>query len=64
MSSTKNEDILFEGLNHSNEAVRYWAGQGLYNLNKIKKSTVDRLNQKLDDTIINVSMCCSRITKT
>ena len=61
MSSTINEDILFEGLNHSNETVRYWAGQGLNNLNKkIKKSTIDRLNQKLNDTIINVRISAAR----
>ena len=57
MSSTKIEEKLFEGLNHPNEAVRYWAAQGLYNLDeKIKKSTVDRLNQKLNDSIINVGI--------
>ena len=33
-SSTTNENILFEGLNHQNEAIRYWAGQGIYNLDK------------------------------
>lgn len=55
MSSTKDEQTLFNGLNHPNEAVRYWAGQGLYNLDKkIKKSTLERLKQKLDDSIINV----------
>ena len=37
-SSTTNENILFKGLNHQNEAIRYWAGQGIYNLDKkIKK---------------------------
>ena len=35
ISSTANENILFKGLNHYNEAVRYWAGQGIYNLTKI-----------------------------
>lgn len=55
MSSTNDEQALFSGLNHPNEAVRYWAGQGLYNLDKkIKKSTLERLRQKLDDSIINV----------
>ena len=61
MSSTANEKILSEGLSHPNEAVRYWAGQGLYNLDKkIKKATVERLNQKLNDPVINVSISAAR----
>ena len=57
ISSTSNENILFRGLNHPNEAVRYWAGQGLYNLDKnIKKATIERLNQKLNDPVINVGI--------
>ena len=61
MSSTANENILFEGLNHDNEAVRYWAGQGLYNLDeKIGINTADRLKQKLDDSVINISISAAR----
>ncbi|MDG1027431.1 MAG: sulfatase [Flavobacteriaceae bacterium] len=62
MSSTADENILFEGLNHPNEAVRYCAGQGLYNLDKkIKNSTIERLIQKLDDSIVNVSISAARV---
>ena len=61
ISSTANENLLFEGLNHTNEALRYWAGQGLYNLDKkIKKATVERLNQKLYDSISNVRISAAR----
>ena len=61
ISSTANENILFKGLNHPNEAVRYWAGQGLYNLDKkIKKTTIERLNIRLNDTVINVGISAAR----
>ena len=61
ISSTANENILFKGLNHYNEAVRYWAGQGLYNLDKnIKKATIELLNQKLNDSVINVGISAAR----
>ena len=61
ISSTANENILFKGLNHYNEAVRYWAGQGLYNLDKnIKKTTIELLNQKLNDSVINVGISAAR----
>jgi uncharacterized sulfatase len=61
ISSTANENILFKGLNHPNEAIRYWAGQGLYNLDKkIKKATIERLNQKLNDSVINVGISAAR----
>ena len=61
ISSTVDENILFKGLNHYNEAVRYWAGQGLYNLDKkIKKATIKLLNQKLNDSIINVGISAAR----
>ena len=61
ISSTSNENILFKGLNHPNEAVRYWAGQGLYNLDKnIKKATIELLNQKLNDSVINVGISAAR----
>ena len=61
MSSTADENTLFDGLIHPNEAVRYWAGQGLYNLDKkIKKSTSQRLKQKLNDSIVNVSISAAR----
>ena len=61
MSSSENEKILFEGLDHPNEAIRYWAGQGIYNLNKkIKTRTVNRLIQKLSDPMINVGISAAR----
>ena len=61
ISSTANENILFKGLNHYNEAVRYWAGQGLYNLDKnIKKATIELLNKKLNDSVINVGISAAR----
>ena len=61
ISSTADENILFKGLNHYNEAVRYWAGQGLYNLDKnIKKATIELLNQKLNDSVINVGISAAR----
>jgi uncharacterized sulfatase len=61
MSSTADEKTLFDGLTHPNEAVRYWAGQGIYNLDKkIKKRTSQRLKQKLNDSIINVSISAAR----
>ena len=60
-SSTTNENILFKGLNHQNEAIRYWAGQGIYNLDKnLKKATINRLHQKLNDSIINVGISAAR----
>jgi len=61
ISSTVDENILFKGLNHYNEAVRYWAAQGLYNLDKkIKEATIKLLNQKLNDSIINVGISAAR----
>ncbi|MDA0936130.1 MAG: sulfatase-like hydrolase/transferase [Bacteroidetes bacterium] len=61
MSSSENEDFLYEGLNHPNEAVRYWAGQGLYNLDQeISDFTVERLHKKLNDSIINVGISAAR----
>ena len=61
MSSSENEKILFEGLDHPNEAIRYWAGQGIYNLNKkIKTRTVNRLIEKLSDPMINVGISAAR----
>ena len=46
ISSTANENILFKGLNHYNEAVRYWAGQGLYNLDKKIKRLLSNFKPK------------------
>ena len=61
MSSTANENVLFKGLDHPNEAIRYWAGQGFYNLDKkIRKSSLNRLKQKLDDPVINVGISAAR----
>ena len=61
ISSTSNENILFRGLNHPNEAVRYWAGQGFYNLDKkIGNSSINRLKQKLNDPVINVGISAAR----
>lgn len=61
MSSTVDEDILFEGLNHKNEAVRYWAGQGFYNFDKkIRSVTIQRLEKKLSDPVINVGISSAR----
>lgn len=61
MSSTEDENILYSGLNHDNEAVRYWAGQGLYNLKtKVKPATLKQLKKTLDDTVINVSISAAR----
>ena len=61
MSSTENEKVLLDGLNHANEAVRYWAGQGFYNLNKrIGNTIVKSLNHKLNDPVINVSISVAR----
>ena len=61
MSSTSDENTLLEGLNHPNEAVRYWAGQGFYNLEKkIRNRSLDRLKQKLDDPIVNVRISVAR----
>jgi len=61
ISSTADENILFKGLNHYNEAVRYWAGQGLYNLDKnIKKATIKLLNKKLNDSVINVGISAAK----
>jgi len=61
MSSSEDEDFLYEGLNHPNEAVRYWAGQGLYNLDQeISDFTVERLHKKLNDSIINVGISAAR----
>ena len=61
MSSSKDEAVLFDGLNHPNEAVRYWAGQGFYNLDKeIKPASIERLNQNLEDSIINVGISAAR----
>ena len=61
MSSSEDEDFLYKGLNHPNEAVRYWAGQGLYNLDQeISDFTVERLYKKLNDSIINVGISAAR----
>ncbi|MDA9597219.1 sulfatase [Flavobacteriaceae bacterium] len=61
ISSTSNEDILFKGLNHENEAVRYWAGQGFYNLEqKIRPSSILGLEKMLSDTVINVGISSAR----
>ena len=61
ISSTANENILFKALNHPNAAVRYWAGQGLYNLDKnIKKATIKLLNQNLNDSVMNVGISAAR----
>ena len=51
ISSTANENILFKGLNHYNEAVRYWAGQGFTIWIKNKKGYYQLLNQKLNDSL-------------
>lgn len=61
MSSSQDEEVLFEGLNHPNEAVRYWAGQGFYNLDKkIKPTSIERLKQNLKDSVINVGVSAAR----
>jgi len=61
MSSSEDEDFLYKGLSHPNEAVRYWAGQGLYNLDQeISDFTVERLYKKLNDSIINVGISAAR----
>ena len=56
MSSSSEEKVLFDGLNNPNEAVRYWAAIGLYNIySKISNKSISLLKEKLieDEIIIN-----------
>lgn len=61
MSSTQDEKILFDGLTHPNEAVRYWAGQGLYNLDlPLEKNALERLRETLEDSVQTVAISAAR----
>ncbi len=61
MSSSDDENILFEGLSHPNEVVRYWAGQGIFNLDKkIRSNIINRLKESLNDPVINVGISAAR----
>ena len=62
MSSSSEEKVLFDGLNNPNEAVRYRAAIGLYNIDgKISNKTISLLQEKLkEDEIINVSISAAR----
>jgi hypothetical protein len=62
ISSSNDEKVLLEGLNNSNEAVRYRAAIGLYNMDrKISNKTVSVLQEKLkSDKIINVALAATR----
>ena len=62
ISSSNEEKVLLEGLNNPNEAVRYRAAIGLYNMDrKISNKTVSVLQEKLEsDKIINVALAASR----
>jgi uncharacterized sulfatase len=62
MSSSDEEKVLLNGLNNPNEAVRYRAAIGLYNMDrKISDATISLLQEKLiEDEIINVSIGAAR----
>ena len=62
MSSSDEEKVLLNGLNNPNEAVRYRAAIGLYNMDqKISDATISLLQEKLiEDKIINVSIGAAR----
>ena len=62
ISSSDKEKVLLNGLNNTNEAVRYRAAIGLYNMDqKISDATISLLEEKLiEDEIINVSIGAAR----
>ena len=62
ISSTDEETMLYDGLNHRNEAVRYWAALGIYNLDQeLQSNTVTLLKDKLKNyEVINVSISAAR----
>ena len=62
MSNCNNEKVLLNGLDNPNEAVRYWAAIGLYNLDRIvNDNAIPILQRKLqEDSIINVSIAAGR----
>ena len=62
ISSSNEEKVLLEGLNNPNEAVRYRAAIGLYNMDrKISNKTISVLQEKLEsDKIINVALAATR----
>jgi uncharacterized sulfatase len=62
ISSSNEEKVLLEGLNNPNEAVRYRAAIGLYNMDqKISNKTISVLQEKLEsDKIINVVLAATR----
>mgnify|MGYP003305024342 CR=1 FL=1 len=62
ISSSNEEKVLLEGLNNPNEAVRYRAAIGLYNMDrKMSNETISVLQEKLEsDKIINVALASTR----
>tara|TARA_A100001011_G_scaffold248733_1_gene257083 strand:+ start:5570 stop:7465 length:1896 start_codon:yes stop_codon:yes gene_type:complete len=62
MSSSNEEKVLLDGLNNPNEAVRYRAAIGIYNIDgKISDKTISLLQDKMhEDKIINVSISAAR----
>ena len=61
-SSSNNEKFLQNGLNHPNEAIRYQAAIGLYNMKyKVSDQTISLLKKTLiEDQVINVSIAAGR----
>ena len=60
MSSSKDEKELNKGLAHENEAVRYWAANGISNLHsKPGSKLIKKLKLMLRDQNINVAIAAA-----
>ena len=60
MSSTKDDKELIKGLAHKNEAVRYWAANGISNLNfNPDPKLIQKLKLMLQDQNINVAIAAA-----